>query len=61
MSKHERSADGKQQFNVYLPPALIKRLKHHCIERGGSLSALVEHILSDYLDKQLPRGKENKR
>jgi hypothetical protein len=42
----------KQQFNVYLPPELIKDLKHHCIERGGSLSNLVEKIIQEYLQKQ---------
>jgi metal-responsive CopG/Arc/MetJ family transcriptional regulator len=42
----------KQQFNVYLPPNLIKELKHHCIERGGSLSNLVEQIFRDFLKRQ---------
>ncbi len=42
----------KQQFNVYLSPELIKNLKHHCIERGGSLSNLVEKIIQEYLQQQ---------
>jgi predicted HicB family RNase H-like nuclease len=40
----------KQQFNVYLPPALIKRAKHAAIDHGSSLSKLVEVALSEHLD-----------
>ena len=42
----------KQQFNVYLPPELIKELKHYCVDHGGMLSHLVEKILREYLDRQ---------
>jgi predicted HicB family RNase H-like nuclease len=47
----------KAQFNVYLPPDLVKRTKHRAVDEGASLSALVERALGEYLARH---GKDNR-
>lgn len=39
----------QQQFNVYLPHDLVRKIKHAAVDEGVSLSRLVERVLSEYL------------
>jgi len=41
---------AKQQFNVYLTPDTVTRVKHRAIDAQLSLSDLIEAILTTYLD-----------
>ncbi|MCU0492057.1 MAG: VOC family protein [Chloroflexaceae bacterium] len=41
--------DDKKQFNIYLPTALIRRLKYAAVDADQSLSAFVEEALQRYL------------
>ena len=47
--KQQLSAFGKQQFNIYLPPDLVRELKHAAIDDRSHLSGYVEMIFSKFL------------
>lgn len=38
-----------QQFNVYLPRELVRRVKHAAVDEGVSLSRFVEEALERHL------------
>lgn len=43
--------EEKQQFNVYLTPDTVKRIKHRSIDEQLSMSDLVEKVFLAYLSK----------
>ncbi len=43
----------KQQFNVYLTPGTIKRMKHCAVDAQLSLSDLVERVFTAYLGQPM--------
>ena len=47
-----------KQFNVYLPPDLIRALKHYAVDTEQSLSAVAEAALSAYLKAHTARRRE---
>jgi len=57
-SKPEQVAPGeKQQLNVFLPVEVVRELKHLAIDRGDSLSSLVEQIFREQLELARKEGK----
>ncbi len=56
--EEQRDVYGKQQFNVYLPPELVRELKHAAIDDRLSLSRYVQRIFQEFLER---RGKERRK
>jgi Ribbon-helix-helix protein, copG family len=50
-----------KQFNVYLPIATIRAVKHHAVDTEQSLSSIVEAALAEYLDRVDHRTKGKSR
>lgn len=42
----------KQQFNVYLPASLVRRVKHAAVDAEESLSTFVERALEEHLRRR---------
>ncbi len=51
-SEEQRDAFGKQQFNIYLPPELVRQIKHAAIDDRQSLSRFVERLFQEYLARK---------
>lgn len=50
----------KQQFNIYLPPELIRKVKHAAVDSRQSLSDFVADALLAYVDDDSAEREEKK-
>src|SRR6266700_3633360 len=42
----------KRQQTIYLPPRLIRTLKHHAVDQDTDISSVVQTALEQYFDAQ---------
>lgn len=40
----------KKQFNIYLPPDLIKKFRLKCVEKEITMSECVEELITEWCD-----------
>jgi metal-responsive CopG/Arc/MetJ family transcriptional regulator len=52
-------ANEKQQFNIYLPAELVRRVKHASVDANQSLSTFVEQALDAYLARRPETQRQN--
>lgn len=51
MVAKDEAPPARTQLNVYLPAALVRRVKHQAIDDDTSLSKFVERALTEYCDR----------
>jgi hypothetical protein len=45
------AADGKKQQTVYLPPQLIRAVKHTAVDQDTDISSIVQVALEQYFER----------
>jgi hypothetical protein len=48
------------RVNLFIAPALWKALRVRAIEQGTTATALLNHLIAEYLKRPAPLGKEKR-